>query len=245
MRLLTKCGVDPEWLAGARATANLMEDTLVGRRDGTSCPRVWTGRAHPLPALEPGRAWQVRRRAYPGVGRSSESFCESHRVKLVAVAASDVRSEIFRLTPAGELEQRWLSGKRGERRWSSWSVAPFAGNIVDVAAISGWPSHIEVFVLDDVGGVWNRWWWEDRGWQPEGGFEFHGRPFGEISAQAIAALSGGDGHFNVFVEAFDGQLAMLPHLPRDVDNWQLCESDGALADGWWPAFAPPSDRVYR
>jgi hypothetical protein len=90
-------------------------------------------------------------------------------MKLVATAASDRRTELFRVTESGQLEHRWLSAGPRQANWSAWSVAPFDGQVVDIAVISGWPEHIEIFVLDDAGGVWNRWWWEHKGWEPADG----------------------------------------------------------------------------
>lgn len=164
---------------------------------------------------------------------------------LVAVAASDRRTELFRVTASGELEHRWLGAKPGEARWSPWSIAPFVGKVIDVAAISGWPEQIEVFVLDGSGGVWNRWWWEHKGWEPADRFDFRGRPFRDDPVRGIAALSAGGGHFNVFVEAQDGRTAMLPHLVREGEKWQLCDSSVALGDGWWPAFEADLRGLYR
>lgn len=166
-------------------------------------------------------------------------------MKLVAIAASDRRTELFRVTDSGQLEHRWLIADSGGAEWSAWSFAPFDGQVVDVAAISGWSEQIEVFVLDDVGGVWNRWWWEHKGWEPTDGFDFRGRPFQGQPVRGIAALSAGGGHFNVFVEAQDGRVAMLPHLARAGKTWLLCDSDDALGDGWWPAFEGDPERLYR
>lgn len=170
---------------------------------------------------------------------------KASRMTLIAVAASDRRTELFRLSPAGAIEHRWLVGGSGQARWSPWSFAPFTGTAIGLAAISGWSEQVEVFVLDDTGGVWNRWWWEDRGWEPADGFEFHGRPFGDEPVRSIAALSAGGGHFDVFVEALDGRIAVLPHLDRPGPRWLLCTTDAALGDGWWPAFGDGLEQLYR
>jgi hypothetical protein len=163
-------------------------------------------------------------------------------VKLAAVAAANRRTEIYRVTDSGLLECRSLVGVE----WSPWSRAPFEHEAVGVAALSGWPEQIEVFVLDCRGGVWNRWWWHERGWLPEQGFNPLGRPFSRGTARGFSAINSGDGHFNVFVELDDGRSAMLPHVAGpDGPYWRRCKEPGALGDGWWPAYSRGPIGVYR
>jgi hypothetical protein len=161
-----------------------------------------------------------------------------------AVAASDRRVEVFRITSNGRLLQRWLDLAAAGTGWSGWHTAPIEAAAVAVAAISGWDEQIEVFVLDNLGRVWNRWWWQCRGWTPTDGFNLLGAPFGPRSRD-LSAFSAGHGHFNVFVEAPDGELAVLPHVNGpNGPFWQRCTGPRSLGDGWWPAFSPP-DGVYR
>jgi hypothetical protein len=164
-----------------------------------------------------------------------------------AIAASDRRTEVFRVTSTGAVEHRWLDTAAPSPEWSAWCRAPFEPAAVAVSAISGWDEQIEVFVLDDLGRVWNRWWWHDRGWTPTHEFNPLGTPFGPaIRPRALSALSAGGGHFNVFVQAPDGRLAMLPHvLGPEGPHWHHCGDPEALDDGWWPAFSPVSIGMYR
>ena len=163
-------------------------------------------------------------------------------MKLAADAASDLRTEIYRVTDSGFLECRSLVGAR----WSPWSRAPFERKAAGVAALSGWPEQIEVFVLDCRGGVWNRWWWHERGWTPEQGFNPLGQPFSRGTVRGFSAINAGDGHFNVFVELDDGRNAMLPHVAGpDGPYWKRCMEPIALGDGWWPAYSPVPSGVYR
>jgi hypothetical protein len=164
---------------------------------------------------------------------------------IAVVAASDRRTEVYRLTSYGRLEHRWLDTSRPEHGWTEWQRAPFEGTAVAVAAISGWDEQVEIFVLDAEGQVWNRWWWHDRGWQPKGGFNPLGAPF-PFRARALSALSAGNGHFNVFVESADGELAVLPHVNgADGYYWRRSCGPDALNDGWWPTFAPSSKDAFR
>lgn len=164
-------------------------------------------------------------------------------MRLAAVAASNRRTTVFRVTDSGRLVHRWID--EGQSRWAEWSPAPLEVQAQGVAAISGWPEQIEVFALDVDGGVWNRWWWADRSWTPAG-FNWLGRPFPEERAIAVSALSAGDGHFNVFVESQSGEMAVLPHLPGEGGaTWRRCEHPSALGDGWWPAWDPDSVGAFR
>lgn len=166
-------------------------------------------------------------------------------MKLSTVAASDRRTEAWRVTEDGQLKRRWLDA--GAAEWSPWRHVPFAPRALGVAAISGWPEQIEVFVVDASGAVWNRWWWLDRGWLPrDGAFNPLGRPFAEVGVRGFSALSAGAGHFDVFVEAADDRTAVLPHVEGpDGPHWRRCEGAEALGDGWWPAYAPASRGAYR
>lgn len=163
-----------------------------------------------------------------------------------ASAASHRRTEVYRVTAAGSLEHRWLDTSRPGTTWTDWQRAPFAHAAVAVAAISGWDEQIEVFVVDRSCRVWNRWWWYERGWEPADRFNPLGAPFGQIQPRALSALSAGGGHFNVFVEGPDGQMAMLPHVNGPGGPfWRRCEGPEALGDGWWPAFGALPEGVYR
>ncbi|MCX2950179.1 hypothetical protein [Lentzea sp. NEAU-D7] len=167
-------------------------------------------------------------------------------MKISAVAASDLRTEVFQVNSAGDLEHRWLDTTRPAAEWTAWRRAPFEPVAVAVAAISGWAEQIEVFVLDTSGTVWNRWWWHDRGWTPVDRFNPLGAPFGRSGSRDLSALSAGNGHFNVFVGAEDGRLAVLPHINGPQGPyWHRCDTAERLGDGWWPAFSPASTGAYR
>lgn len=167
-------------------------------------------------------------------------------MRLSAVAASDRRTEVYRITDGGDLQCRSLESAKSEEGWSAWERAPFEPEAVGVAAISGWPEQIEVFVIDRAGVVWNRWWWSGRGWAPQDGFNSLGTPFANEDIRGFSALGAGAGHFNVFVEARDGRVAVLPHVDSAQGPvWRRCEGPDALSDGWWPAFGPASSEVYR
>ena len=63
-----------------------------------------------------------------------------------------------------------LTRRRVEHRHVPWRVFhdfEFDRPAIDVAAVSGWPEHAEVFVLDRTGRVWHRWWWKEGGWMVE------------------------------------------------------------------------------
>lgn len=166
-------------------------------------------------------------------------------IRIVATAASAARTMLLRIDDTGRLEQRWLPASDDDGGWTPWMIAPIDAPVADVAVISGWSRQIEIFVLDSDGGVWNRWWWEDRDWEPRDGFSYRGRPFGGPAA-GIAALSAGDGHFNVFVAALDGRIATLPHVDTFEVKWRSCPHGRGLNDGWWPAFDyTEDDVVYR
>jgi hypothetical protein len=165
-------------------------------------------------------------------------------VTISAVAASDRRVEVFRVTGDGRLEHRWLDLTAVDPVWSRWQAAPLETAAVAVAAISGWDEQIEIFVLDHAGHVWNWWWWQSRGWTPSSGLNPLGAPFGPGS-RGLSAFSAGHGHFNVFVEGPRGDLAVLPHvLGPDGPFWRRCSGPRSLGDGWWPAFGQPQG-IYR
>ncbi|QKV80635.1 hypothetical protein [Amycolatopsis sp. Hca4] len=164
---------------------------------------------------------------------------------MVAVAASDLHWEVHRVTADGAVEHRWLDTATGASEWTGWRRSPFHGTAAALSALSGWDRQLEVFVLDVEGRVWNRWWWQDRGWSPVGGYNGLGRPFSD-GARHISAVNAGQGHFTVFVEAADGKIAMLPHVVGPGGpHWRRCPHADSLGDGWWPAFAPGSGAAYR
>jgi hypothetical protein len=80
VKLLAESGVDPEWLEGARATADVMEDTLVGRREG------------PIPLDPAGKAADALAQALRLTGPASFDATSEHarllRVLREAQAAS-------------------------------------------------------------------------------------------------------------------------------------------------------------
>lgn len=164
---------------------------------------------------------------------------------ICAIAASSERTYLLRLT-AHHAEHRWLDTTRPAESWSSWESLPFAGHVVDIAAVSGWDQQIEIFVLDSHGQVWNRWWWPETGWTPRSEFNPLGTPFDDSESSSIAALNAGGGHFVVFVEAADGRVAVLPHISDgNRPAWRRHPEPQALNDGWWPAFPSSSHAVYR
>jgi hypothetical protein len=163
-------------------------------------------------------------------------------MSFAAVSAGPHRTELYRIRD-GRVESRTIEAS--DARWSDWTATPFDGRAIGVAAISGWPEQIEVFVLDDTGAVFNRWWWTGKGWLPSDGFSPLGRPFDQAAAPQLAVFNAGGGHFNLFVSTGE-TIAMLPHLfTPDGLTWQRCKGPESLGDGWWPAFGPSPRDVYR
>jgi hypothetical protein len=68
--LLTRAGVDPEWIYGARALADVIEDTLVGRRNG------------PIPLDANGKAAEALVQALRLTGPASFDATSEHAVLL-------------------------------------------------------------------------------------------------------------------------------------------------------------------
>ena len=117
--------------------------------------------------------------------------------------------------------------------------APFAPVAVAVAAISGWDEQIEVFVADRLGRVEPVVVVPARlgARRPVQPARCAVRSNAAAEFLVGVAHSAGDGHFNVFVEGLDGQLAVLPHvIGPEGPFWRRCEGREALGDGWWPAF---------
>ena len=165
---------------------------------------------------------------------------------ICAITASDRCTHLFRVTTERALQHRWLDTTDPAAQWTSWQGAPFPHPVAGVGAISGWEEQIEIFLLDTSGRVWNRWWWQQRGWIPQDTFNLLGTPFASGQATSITALTSGKGHFNVFVEAVGGQIAMLPHIAGPEGYfWLRCTGPEALDDGWWPALKSTSHRAYR
>lgn len=147
---------------------------------------------------------------------------------LAAVGIKDHHAEVWRVTARQRLEHRWFE----DGGWSKWHDFEFDRPALDVAAVSGWPEHAEVFVLDRTGRVWHRWWWKEGGWAEQ--FSDLGRPFGDDAVKGVTALSGAEGHMDVFVEADDGRVGNLWYLD---DEWRRSEGENCLNDGWWPFSA--------
>lgn len=151
---------------------------------------------------------------------------EGFAMGLASAAVRGHHGEVWRVTPRHRVEHRWFENGR----WSEWHDFTFERPALDVAAVSGWREHIEVFVLDRNGTVWHRWWWKDSGWHPR--FEDLGRPFGTIATRGISAFSAQDGHMDVLVEAEDGRIANMWF--EDGRGWRGCDDASSLGDGWWP-----------
>jgi hypothetical protein len=115
----------------------------------------------------------------------------------------DHHLEAFRVTGDSRLEHTWFPAAEDGARWEPWRKWTFPHAALDVAVTSGWPNHMEVFVLGLDGAVWHRWWIGTKGWS-EAFLEF-GRPF-STRADAIAAASLRHGHMEVQVRAADGRI---------------------------------------
>lgn len=145
------------------------------------------------------------------------------------VAVKDGHYEAFRVRD-NTVEHRWR-----ERRWTSWTEFVRVGERgVDVAAVSTWPQHAEVFILLESGEVLHRWWWKADGWSEVNSL---GRPFGADPVNGIAAATIRDGHQEVFVEAANGAIA---HLWYSDEEWRRnLDSVNGLSDEWWLFSGPP------
>jgi hypothetical protein len=139
--------------------------------------------------------------------------------------------ELFRVTPEGRIEHRWFprTEDRDDPYWSGWVDFPFRGRAVDVAAVSAWPEHLEVFVLDAEGKVWNRFWWLEGRWNPDS-FRYLGKPFASAQATAIAAASWAVGHMDVQVEAVDRRVRNIWY---DGNRWRYRNEE---TSEWWEAW---------
>ena len=165
-------------------------------------------------------------------------------MRLAVVAASDQCAMAFRVVGAS-VEERSLDTTVPNSEWTQWGRAPFESQAVAVAAISGWDTQIELFVLDAAGQVWNRWWWLGRGWTPTASFNLLGTPFPDRQSRDLAACSAGGGHFMLCVQHADGTVATLPHVNGpDGPFWLRCHEQAALGDGWWPAFGTIARPAY-
>jgi predicted nucleotide-binding protein len=142
---------------------------------------------------------------------------------LALVAVKGGHYEAFRIRGTG------VEHRRREKHWSAWTeFGGFSGEALDVAAVSAWPQHAEVFVLLASGEVVHRSWWKEKGW---GRFHSLGKPFGGGSVRGVAAATLEEGHQEVFVEAPDGAIANLWHV--DGDWHRNGDPATQLGDGWW------------
>jgi hypothetical protein len=143
----------------------------------------------------------------------------------VGVVRSDHNdhSEAWRVIE-GKVEHRWVS-REDEWRWSAWHDFDAPGPARDVAAVSAWKDHAEVFLLARDGHVWHRWWRLGTGWS-----DFHslGQPLRGSDAKSITASSRGEGQMDVIVEGFSGAMRLKWFWHED--GW----TDDGPHDGWHP-----------
>lgn len=114
-------------------------------------------------------------------------------------------------------------------QWSGWEDFGFDHGARDVAATSGWPEHIELFVLAADGIVWHRWWWLAERWNEEGFLQL-GQPFEdhECRAHAIAAASRHPGHMDVQVQSLGYEVRNI-WWDDDSSSWKPLQERGGWA----------------
>lgn len=166
-------------------------------------------------------------------------------VRLIAVAASTVRTMVLRITASGTLEHRWVPTDDTTPGWSDWTEAPFDGRIVDAAAISGWPQQIEIssLMLRAASGT-------DGGGPTEAGSLRRGSPTAASRSQRPPPLSLRSAPVMATSTSSSRPTTArspLPHVNTFDTKWRQCPLHvNEMADGWWPAFDyTAADIIYR
>src|ERR1700753_3483891 len=116
-------------------------------------------------------------------------------VRRLASAGTSGYADLWMLTPTGQLSYTYWPRKGGEQRWSEpEEFGPISGaaNLADVAAGSCGSGHEEIFVVDNEGKIFHRWWNPDDGWA-----SWHHFP-APVASPPIAACSPRRGHLQVF-----------------------------------------------
>lgn len=207
------------------------EDLVAALRNGGRKRRRRRSRRRNADASGTERGGEVEEALTPQpAGSQPLTDVRGAAVGMASAAVEQHHEEVWRVTERQRIEHRWHS----DGSWSDWYNFEFERPALDVAAVSGWPDHIEVYVLDTTGRVWHRWWWKNSLWDPA--FHDLGQPFGGDAPRGISATSAHPGHMDVFVEAADGRVANLWYVDGG-GGWNHCEDEWALTDGWWP-FSP-------
>jgi hypothetical protein len=144
----------------------------------------------------------------------------------IGVERSDDRShtEMWRVTPRGTIEHRWLprdAEKRCDWQWEEWTDFPCPVVAVDVAAVNGWRTdHAEVFVLGTDGRVVHKWWWLEQEPRWSDWLDLPVATEDPRPALAITAAGKRDGRMDVYVQYAD-QRVRVYEFRHDEHDWRL------------------------
>ena len=122
------------------------------------------------------------------------------RATAVAAGSKGINHQEIAVAAGDTVHHRWWTGQ-GDG-WSEWSAMPQLGNpVTDLAFSSNIADALEIYALDERGGIHHRWW-RDPGWS-EGWHRMDtpgGRPVTSIAAGSYA-----DYHQELFAVA-DGEV---------------------------------------
>lgn len=154
-----------------------------------------------LGALERSNSWQISR--------------------LAAVGTRGDRLEIWALDGNGRINHSWWpSDDNQDTHWSRVYdfSAPSGG--VDIAVGSRGPNHTEVFVVDNRGSLWHRWWSPEYNWS---GW----RKFDDDVAGPLTACSFQDDHIEIFAirKSSGSVIHIWSNEPGVWSNWTPFDFD--------------------
>ena len=141
----------------------------------------------------PTVGWVDRRERTLGYIRDALDRSNSRQInRLAAVGTREDHLEIWALDGKGRISHSWWpSDDNNETGWSRVHDFSAPSGAVDIAVSSRGPEHAEVFVLDDRGALWHRWWSPESNWS-------WWRVFDNDIAGPLTACSYKDGHIEIF-----------------------------------------------
>jgi hypothetical protein len=172
--------------------------------------------SHRLGLTMRASGWAPRRdRTIRRIEEALKESRSSYVARLAAVGVRDHHFELWSLGTDGRASHTWWPRDDGAEQWNEPYDFPVPGRIVDLAASSRGPGHAEVFVVDNRGMLWHRWWTQESRWS--GWHIFHSPKV----APPICACSRMDGHIEVFVldDSSNSVIHRWSYAPGEWSEW--------------------------
>ena len=151
--------------------------------------------------------------------------------------------DAFAVDASGGVYSNWKNSAVDGGAWHAWLPIGAPANTAPpgahVAAVSRLPNKLDLFVVDNNGGVYSNWWSSDAdSGQWHAWFRIGGVTDFFPAGAPVSAVARGSSHLNLFVAGYDGVYT----------NWWDANVDGAVWHAWTrigpaTAFIPPGASI--